>query len=135
MGGVRGRGCGGGDRCVACCCEEENAEGLGLVGAGDRELERAARCPNQLALTMFVGDRITTHEIRAFRSASRTVVIPQDAILRDVRTSREPGCRFPAATSHLAVRTRACTFSSTGGDSLLHFTHGLIEATTNLESG
>jgi len=51
---------------------------------------------------MFIGDRRTKHAIRAFRSPAHMVVIPKDAMLRDVRTAVEPGYRFPASLRIMA---------------------------------
>jgi hypothetical protein len=51
---------------------------------------------------MFIGDRRTKHSIRAFRSPADSVVIPEGAILRDVRTSTEPGYSFPVAMRMVA---------------------------------
>jgi hypothetical protein len=80
---------------------------------------------------MFLGDRKTKHSIRAFRSPADVVAIPKDAILRDVRTIREPGYPFPAAM-RMAARKNPSQhiFEYQGETFYMHFVHGLMEATT-----
>ena len=85
---------------------------------------------------MFIGDRRTKHSIRAFRSPADSVVIPKDAILRDVRTSAEPDYPFPAAMRMLARKNPSVHIFEYRGETLyMHFVHGLIEATTGVEPG
>jgi hypothetical protein len=82
---------------------------------------------------MFIGDRRTKHSIRAFRSPDHVVVIPQDAILRDVRTSVEPGYPFPSAMTDAARKNPSLHIFEYQGETLyMHFAYGLIEATTEV---
>ena len=82
---------------------------------------------------MFVGDRRTKHAIRAFRSRGDSLLIPADAILRDVRTSSEPGYRFPISMSLAARQNPSMHIFEYEGETLyMHFTHGLMEATTEV---
>jgi hypothetical protein len=82
---------------------------------------------------MFIGDRRTTRPIRAFRSPANVVLIPKDAILHDVRTSTEPGYRFPVAMSIAARKNSAMHIFEYAGETLyMHFANGLIEATTGI---
>jgi hypothetical protein len=82
---------------------------------------------------MFIGDRRTKHSIRAFRSPADSVVIPRDAILRDVRTSSEPGYPFPAAMRMAARKNPSVhIFEYQGETFYMHFVHGLMEATTEV---
>jgi hypothetical protein len=83
---------------------------------------------------MFIGDRRTKHSIRALRSPGHAVVIPKDAILRDVRTSGAPGYRFPIAMRFAARKNPSMYVFEYRGETLyLHFVHGLIEATTEIK--
>jgi hypothetical protein len=85
---------------------------------------------------MFVGDRRTKYSVRAFRSASHTVVIPKDAILSNVRTSSEAGYRCPAAMRDVARRNPSMHIFEYQGETLyMHFVRGLIEATTEITGG
>lgn len=85
---------------------------------------------------MFIGDRRTKCPIRAFRSPAHVVVIPSGAILRDVRTSAEPGYRFPIALKVVAQRNPSLHVFEYRGETLyMHFAHGLMEATTGVEPG
>ena len=85
--------------------------------------------------TMFIGDRKTKHETRAFRARSQTVVIPKNAILHDVRTRCEPGYPFPVALPAVAhEKPKHVHFEYRGETLYLHFVHGLIEATTAVRS-
>ena len=80
---------------------------------------------------MFIGDRRTKHAIRAFRALGDSVLIPTGAILRDVRTSSEPGYRFPIAMSLAARKNPSMHIFEYEGETLyMHFVHGLMEATT-----
>jgi hypothetical protein len=83
---------------------------------------------------MFLGDRRTTHSIRAFRSPAHVVVIPNGAILRDVRGSIEPGYRFPAAMRIMAgTKISLHLFEYKGETLYVHEVHSLLEATTEVE--
>jgi hypothetical protein len=83
---------------------------------------------------MFLGDRRTTHSIRAFRSPAHVVVIPKGAILRDVRGSIEPGYRFPTALRIMArTKPDLHIFEYRGETLYVHEVHGLMEATTEVE--
>jgi hypothetical protein len=76
---------------------------------------------------------ILKHSIRAFRSPSNVIVIPKDAILRDVRTSVEPGYLFPAAMTDAARKNPSLHIFEYQGETLyMHFAYGLIEATTEV---
>jgi hypothetical protein len=76
---------------------------------------------------MFIGDRRTKHSIRAFRSPDHVVVIPKDAILHDVRTSIEPGYRFPIAMRFVARKNPSMHIFEYQGETLyMHFVHGLM---------
>jgi hypothetical protein len=82
---------------------------------------------------MFLGDRRTKHSIRAFRSPADVVVIPKDAILRDVRTIREPGYPFPAAMTDAARKNPSQHIFEYQGETLyMHFAYGLMDATTQV---
>ena len=82
---------------------------------------------------MFIGDRRTTRSIRAFRTPDDLVVIPKDAMLRDVRTGVE-GYRFPAALRIMARRNPNMYIFEYRGETLyMHEAHGLVEATTGVE--
>ena len=84
---------------------------------------------------MFIGDRRTKHSIRAFRSQANVVVIPKDAILRDVCSSTEPGYRFPIAMRFVARKNPSMHIFEYQGETLyMHFVHGLMEATTAVEA-
>ena len=79
---------------------------------------------------MFIGDRRTKHSIRAFRSPGYAVKIPRNAILHDVRTSTEPGYRFPIAMQITARKNPSMYVFEYRGETLyMHFVHGLMEAT------
>jgi hypothetical protein len=79
---------------------------------------------------MFIGDRRTKHEIRALRAPGDAVVIPKNAILRDVRTSIEPGYRFPIAMRATARTNPSMYIFEYRGETLyLHFVHGLMKST------
>ena len=83
---------------------------------------------------MFIGDRKTKHSIRAFRSPANAVVIPEGAILHDVRTSVEPGYRLPIALKVVAQPNPSLHIFEYRGETLyMHFVHGLIEATTEIK--
>jgi hypothetical protein len=83
---------------------------------------------------MFIGDRRTTHANRALRSPTNAVVIPKYAILRDVRTSGEPGYRFPIAMRIAARKNPSMYIFEYRGETLyMHFVHGLMEATTEIK--
>ena len=63
--------------------------------------------------------------MRAFRSPGELVVIPQDAILRDVRTSNEPGYRYPIAMGFAAKKNPSMHIFEYRGETLyMHFVHG-----------
>jgi hypothetical protein len=80
---------------------------------------------------MFLGNRRTKHSIRAFRAPGEAVVIPKDAVLRDVRTSTEPGYRFPVAMKIVALQNPSLhVFEYRGVTLYVPFVHGLMEATT-----
>jgi hypothetical protein len=82
---------------------------------------------------MFIGNRRTKHSIRAFRSPGQVVIIPKDAILRDVRTIREPGYPFPAAMADAARKNPSQHIFEYQGETLyMQFAHGLMEATTKV---
>jgi hypothetical protein len=84
---------------------------------------------------MFIGNRRTKHSIRAFRSPASVVVILKDAILRDVRTIREPGYPCPAAMTDAARKNSSQHIFEYHGETLyMHFAHGLMEATTEVEA-
>ena len=84
---------------------------------------------------MFIGDRRTNRSIRAFRSPGQVVIIPKDSILRDVRTIREPGYRFPAAMTDAARQNPSQYIFEYQGETLyMHFAHGLMEATMGIKS-
>ena len=75
------------------------------------------------------------HPIRAFRSPAKVVVIPKDAILRDVRTSIELRDPFPAAMTDAARKNPSLHIFEFQGETLyIHFVHGLMEATTEIKS-
>ena len=83
---------------------------------------------------MYIGDRRTKHAIRAFRSPAHVVVIPKGKTLHDVRTSAEPGYRFPMAMRVEARNNVAMHIFEYAGETLyMHFAHGLMEATTGIE--
>ena len=83
---------------------------------------------------MFIGDRRTRHAIRAFRSPGNVVVIPTDAILHDVRTSKVPGYRFPIAMRVVAQNNPCMHVFEYQGETLyMHFANGLIEATMEIK--
>lgn len=84
---------------------------------------------------MFIGDRRTTHAIRAFRSPALMVIIPKGAMLHDVRTGVGIGWyRF-----HPALRVLARTdpnlhiFEYRGETLYAHFVAELLEATTEVD--
>ena len=82
---------------------------------------------------MFIGDRRTKHAIRALRSSGSAVMIPRDVIIHDVRTSNEPGYRFPIAMSLAARKNPSMHIFEYEGETLyMHFTHGLMEATSEI---
>ena len=82
---------------------------------------------------MFIGDRRTKHSIRALRSPGNAVMIPRNAILHDVRTSTEPGYRFPIAMRFAARKNPGMYVFEYRGETLyMHFVHGLMEATTEV---
>lgn len=82
---------------------------------------------------MFIGDRRTKHPIRALRSPGNAVMIPKDVILHDVRTSVEPGYPFPIEMSLAARKNPSMHIFEYEGETLyMHFTHGLMEATTEI---
>ena len=82
---------------------------------------------------MFIGNRRTKHPIRALRSSGNAVLIPRNAILRDVRTSNEPGYRFPIAMRIAARQNPSMHIFEYEGETLyMHFTHGRMEATTEI---
>ena len=83
---------------------------------------------------MFIGDRRTRRPIRAFRSPTDAVVIPRNAILTDVRTSTEPGHRFPIAMRIAARKNQAMFIFEYAGETLYTpFTDPLMELTTEIE--
>jgi hypothetical protein len=85
---------------------------------------------------MFIGDRRTKHSIRALRSPTDAVVIPKNAVLRDVRTSAELGYRFPIAMRFVVRKNPSMYIFEYRGETLyMHFVHGLMEATTGVERG
>jgi hypothetical protein len=62
------------------------------------------------------------------------VFIPRDAILHDVRTSNEPGHRFPIAMGIVAQKNPSMHVFEYQGETLyMHFANGLIESTTEIE--
>ena len=62
------------------------------------------------------------------------VVIPNGAILRDVRGTIEPGYRFPAAMRIIArTKPDLHIFEYRGETLYMYEVHGLIEATTEVE--
>jgi hypothetical protein len=83
---------------------------------------------------MIIGDRITKHAIRAFRSPSKVIVIPKGATLHDVRTGEEPGYRVPAAMRVLArEKPRLYLFEYRGGTLYVPFAEPLMELTAEVE--
>ena len=84
---------------------------------------------------MFIGERRTTRPIRALRSPVHPIVIPKDAILHNVRTSLEPGYPFPAAMTEAARKNPSQHIFEYQGETLyMHFTHGLMDATTEIKN-
>ena len=84
---------------------------------------------------MYIGNRRTNRDIRAFRSPVEVVVIPKGAALRDVRTSTEPGYRFPIAMRIVARKNPSMHVFEYRGETLyVHFVHGLMDATTEIKS-
>jgi hypothetical protein len=79
---------------------------------------------------MFIGNRRTTHAIRAYRSPAHLVVIPRGVVLRDVRPCDEPGYQVPLAMK-IAVRKNPAmyVFEYRGETLYMHFSNGLIAAT------
>ena len=83
---------------------------------------------------MYIGNRRTKHAIRAFRSPANVVLIPEGATLHDVRTSTEPGYRFPIAMRFAARKNPSMHVFEYEGETLyMHFAHGLIEATVEIK--
>ena len=83
---------------------------------------------------MFIGNRRTKHSIHAFRCPGTVVVIPKDATLHDVRTSAEPGYRFPTSMGIMARTNPSMHIFEYAGETLcMHFVHGLMEATTEVD--
>jgi hypothetical protein len=83
---------------------------------------------------MLIGDRRTKHGIRAFQSPGHRVVIPKGEILENVRTSVEPGYRFPIAMRFVARKNPSMhIFEYRGGTFYIPFALGLIEATTEIK--
>jgi len=82
---------------------------------------------------MFLGNRRTKHSIRAYRSAGDAVFIRKGGILRDVRTSTEPGYHFPIAMGIAARQNPSLHIFEYSGETLyMHFSHGLMAATTEV---
>jgi hypothetical protein len=82
---------------------------------------------------MFIGDRRTKHSIRAYRAPGEAVVIPKDSVIRDVRTSTEPGCRFPVAMKIVAWQNPSLHVFEYRRETLyVHFAHRLMDATTKV---
>jgi len=74
------------------------------------------------------------HPIRALRSPGNAITIPSNAILHHVRTSNEPGYRFPIAMRVAARRNPSIHIFEYEGETLyMHFVHGLMEATTEVK--
>jgi hypothetical protein len=89
-----------------------------------------------VSCSMFIGDRRTRRPVRAFRSPANVVIIPKDAILHDVRTSNEPGYRFPIAMRIVAQKNPSMHMFEYQGETLyMHFVHGLMGATTGVDRG
>jgi hypothetical protein len=61
------------------------------------------------------------------------VFIPKDAVLHDVRTSTEPGYRFPVAMRIVALQNPSLHIFEYRGETMyVHFVHGLMKATVEV---
>ena len=97
---------------------------------------RLGRIPGYLPVVgriiplMFLGNRRTTRPIRAYRSPGEAVFIPKDSVLRDVRTSTEPGYPVPIAMAIVARQNPSLHVFEFRGETLyMHFSQGLMKAT------
>jgi hypothetical protein len=71
---------------------------------------------------------------RALRSPGHVVVISKNAIQHDVRTSSEPGYRFPISMKIVAGQNPSLHVFEYRGETLyMHEAHGLMDATTEVE--
>lgn len=105
-----------------CCLLHRNASGAS---------QSCNATVSRIDIGMFIGNRRTKHAIRAYRAPGDAVFIPKGALLRDVRTSSEPGYRFPIAMRFAARKNPNLHIFEYEGETLyMHFANGLMEATT-----
>jgi len=79
---------------------------------------------------MFIGNLRTERPIRAYRAPGDAVFIPKDSVLRDVRTSTEPGYPVPIAMAIVARQNPSLHIFEYRRETLyMHFANGLMEAT------